>query len=58
MRNKLIKSILVALCGCLLAGLLVITARAYLQKSITPNVSDWPQHQNDPVNGSWCGAAG
>ncbi|MCD4738840.1 MAG: hypothetical protein K8R89_06235 [Anaerolineae bacterium] len=58
MHNKLTKSILVAFCGGLIAGLFVITVRAYLQKNITPNVSDWPQHQNDSVNGSWCGAAG
>lgn len=29
----------------------------YWQTSIIPNVSDWPQHHNDSVNGSWCGVA-
>ena len=57
MHNKLVKFVLFTLCGGLITGLLVITVHAYLQESITPNISDWPQHQNDPGNGSWCGAA-
>lgn len=57
MQQQLIKSILLTLVSGLAIVLLVITVNAYLQDTITPNISDWPQHQNDSVNGSWCGVA-
>ncbi len=58
MLNKTTRLIFFAILGSIITGLLVVTVYAYyLQDGITPNVSDWPQHQNNAVNGSWCGVA-
>lgn len=57
MQKQLAKFIFFIFISGLAIVLIGVPANAYLQDSITPNVSDWPQHQNDQVNGSWCGVA-
>ena len=57
MRQKNTKIILSITVGLMFIICITAVQASYWQTSILPDVSDWPQHQDDSGDGSWCGVA-